>query len=186
MNISPPGSSQSGFSIVEMMIGVSLVTIAFVGLAPLMISSNHVTESVAENEIARMAARAKLDELRRVPYANLASTYNNQTFTVDLDGDGVSDLRERSIESGGGATRTGTGTSGGTGSGSGGTSTGTTSGSGGTSTGSSGEIPVGRIVVDQVPGGELVGEALRIQVVLRWFSRQGPQEYRLHTIRAKE
>ena len=190
MMILPPGGSQRGFSIVEMMIGVSLVTIAFVGLAPLMISSNHVTESVAENEIARSAARAKLDELRRVPYASLATTYANQTFTVDLDGDGISDLRERSIENGGGATRTGTGTggSGGTssGTGSGGTGTGTSSGSGGTTSSSSGANPVGRIVIDQVPGGDLVGEALRIQVVLRWYSRQGPQEYRLHTIRAKE
>ncbi|MBK9383659.1 MAG: prepilin-type N-terminal cleavage/methylation domain-containing protein [Planctomycetes bacterium] len=163
-----PGGTQSGFSIIEMMIGVSLVTVAFVGLAPLMISSNHVTEAVAENEIASMAARAKLDELRRVPFESLSTVYANQTFSVDLDGDGVPDLRERRIESGGGFTRTGSTAGGST--------------TGGTSRG----IPVGSIVIDEVPGGDLVGDALRIQVVLRWNSRQGLQEYRLHTIRAKE
>jgi Tfp pilus assembly protein PilV len=155
----PPGK-QGGFSIVETMIGVSLVTVAFVGLAPLVITSNHVTQTVSENEIARIAARAKLDELRHVPYANLATAYVNHTFGVDLNGDGESDLRERTIS----LTRTGS-------------ATGTTAG---------GTLPVGSVIVDEVPGGELVGEALRIQVLVRWTSRQGPQEYRLHTIRAKD
>jgi type II secretory pathway pseudopilin PulG len=159
----PLRPAQGGFSIIEMMIGVSLVTIAFVGLAPLMISTNHVTETVSENEIARSAARAKLDELRRVPYASLATGYVNHSFGIDLDGDGHSDLRERVAA--GGVTRTGSGGTGGT---------------------TANAIPVGSVVVDEVPGGELVGEALRIQVVLRWSSRQGPQEYRLHTIRAKD
>ena len=85
-----------------------------------------------------------------------------------MDGDGNSDLRERRTSGGHTLTQAQLGgTTGGTGS-------------------SGGTIPVGSVVVDEVPGGELVGEALRIQVVLRWSSRQGPQEYRLHTIRARE
>lgn len=168
MNFRSPRDAQSGFSIIEMMVGVALVTISFVGMAPLVISTNHVTETVAENELARSAARAKLDELRNVPYANLSTNYVNHTFDIDLDGDGQSDLRQMRQE--GGTTRTGT-----------------TSGGGGT-TGNTAPatIPVGSVTIDEVPGGEVVGEALRIQVVLRWSSRQGPQEYRLHTIRARD
>ena len=48
-------AAQSGFSIIEMMVGVALVTVSFVGMAPLVISTNHVTEAVSENEIARTA-----------------------------------------------------------------------------------------------------------------------------------
>lgn len=155
-----PCRGQGGFSIVEMMIGISLVTIAFVGLAPLTISSNHVAEAIAENEVARAAARAKLEELRTVPYAQLLTAYVDHSFAIDLNGDGRSDLRERTNRT------AGTGASGG------GTSAAT--------------IPVGSVIVDEVPGGELVGEAVRIQVVLRWSSRQGTQEYRLHTIRARD
>jgi type II secretory pathway pseudopilin PulG len=153
-----PCHGQGGFSIVEMMIGISLVTIAFVGLAPLTISSNHVAEAIAENEVARAAARAKLEELRTVPYGQLLTAYVDHSFAVDLNGDGQSDLRERTNRTAG-------------------------TGGGGVSAAA---IPVGSVIVDEVPGGELVGEAVRIQVVLRWNSRQGTQEYRLHTIRARD
>lgn len=88
-----PAAANSGFSIVELMIGITMVAVAFVGLAPLLITSNKVSETLSENDAARVAARAKLDELRAAPYESLRASFHEQVFTIDDDGDGISDLR---------------------------------------------------------------------------------------------
>lgn len=99
MNPAPSGDGNSppilraradGFSLVELIIGIALFTVAFMGLGALFVMNNRSSVLAVEETIAANAFRTMAERIRSTPFENVAATYQGHSFTVaDLDGTGT-------------------------------------------------------------------------------------------------
>jgi len=98
----PVRPSQAGFSLIEVLTGISILLIAVMGFSRALLSTrNSVTEG-REMSLAMQAARGVLEELQNTDFADLPACYNDlkeddpagasapgSSFLVSEKGDGV-------------------------------------------------------------------------------------------------
>ena len=75
------GKSRAGFSMLELMIALVLLTIALMGTAPLLTSSVVNDANSRTATAAAAAAEAEIEQLRSIGYANLSN--GNDSVTID-------------------------------------------------------------------------------------------------------
>jgi prepilin-type N-terminal cleavage/methylation domain-containing protein len=85
-----PRSRAGGFSLVEIMIAMTIIVIALFGVLSMTIHTSTTKESLREMEVAKQAASRKIDEIRGLPWDNAVPsvivTYAGGTYqpeTVD-------------------------------------------------------------------------------------------------------
>lgn len=88
-------NGQRGFTLLEVMAAIALITIGLLGLLTVIPAMMTVTRMSRESQIATSAIRSQLDDMRSTPFPdpgntatpNIFNTYNNATFTaVGLSG----------------------------------------------------------------------------------------------------
>ena len=62
----------AGFTLFEMMLAIGVIAVALCAVLSMTIHSNTTREHLRENEIAKEAAFRKLDEIRGLPWGNVA------------------------------------------------------------------------------------------------------------------
>jgi prepilin-type N-terminal cleavage/methylation domain-containing protein len=75
-------ASRAGFSLLEVMLSMSILAIAIVGTASAVLVSSKLNDRSRYEAIALEAAEDKLAQIRETAFANVATTFSGQTFTV--------------------------------------------------------------------------------------------------------
>ena len=83
--------SQQGFSLVELLGGMAILLLAVGGIYSLLSRGAHERQAAEEQHRAFAACRAKMEEVRAMPWAALPAL-DGTRFPVDVDRDGISDL----------------------------------------------------------------------------------------------
>lgn len=77
----PPGRVQ-GFTIIELVTALSILSVIVVGLAAGIASTMRGNSSIVEMDIAREAMRAQLETVIATDYAAIPATFDGATFTA--------------------------------------------------------------------------------------------------------
>ncbi|HLF92658.1 MAG TPA: prepilin-type N-terminal cleavage/methylation domain-containing protein [Planctomycetota bacterium] len=72
-----------GFTLLEVMIALSVIAVALFAALSMILQTASSKESMREQEIAKEAASAKIEEIKARTFAQIYSTYNGAAFTVD-------------------------------------------------------------------------------------------------------
>ena len=72
----------AGFSLLEVIICMSILTIAVSSLVFAIMTANHLNNRSSAEALALAAAEGKLSEIRETPFANIVATFSGQTFTI--------------------------------------------------------------------------------------------------------
>ena len=77
----PKGTS--AFTLLEVMISLTLLTIGFMGFAPFLVASARSYDLIREESTAFQALREQAEIIRGIPFARIATTCGSASFTVD-------------------------------------------------------------------------------------------------------
>ena len=106
--------SKAGFTLVEVLVAMSLLSIALLGFASVGVNAIHNDSLSRKSNVASALAQAKLEQLRSLPYSNTEWTSGShtesgldedgntggeytRTWVVTVDYDGHSGLRRVSV-----------------------------------------------------------------------------------------
>ena len=81
---------QSGFTLIEVLVAISLMSIALLGFASVGVNAIRDDSFSRKTNVALALAQAKLEQLRSLPYSNSQWTSGSHTES-DLDEDGNAD-----------------------------------------------------------------------------------------------
>ena len=73
---------RGGFTLLEVMIALAVIAVALFAALSMILQTASAKESMREQEIAKEAASAKLEEIKARTFAQIYSTYNGAAFTV--------------------------------------------------------------------------------------------------------
>ena len=77
------GRKQSGFTILEVMIGVGILAIAVLGLVASLSSTIVGSGTTTDTQLAMEGVRGQIEDMRAHPdFSTLLATYNNRTFNI--------------------------------------------------------------------------------------------------------
>lgn len=76
----------SAFTLLEVMISLTLLVIAFLGCAPFLVASARSYDLIMEESIAIQALRQQAETIRGIPFGRIATTCAGTTFTSDKIG----------------------------------------------------------------------------------------------------
>ncbi|MEK7448520.1 MAG: hypothetical protein AAB019_03445 [Planctomycetota bacterium] len=74
--------SQSGLTMVEVIVAMTLLTVGVVFILSVMVSALQQREVSRERDIAKNAAVAKLEEIKAYTFSSIYTTYNQTYFNV--------------------------------------------------------------------------------------------------------
>jgi prepilin-type N-terminal cleavage/methylation domain-containing protein len=69
------GTRRGGFSLVELMIAMSVIAFSIFGVMSMVLHTSATREATRELELAREAASSKIDEIKSMSFADLATKY---------------------------------------------------------------------------------------------------------------
>lgn len=81
-NNSPALQRQRGFTLLEVMIAMVVIAIALFAAISMIFHTSTAKETMREQEIAKEAASAKIEEIKAHAFDQIFSTYNGASFTV--------------------------------------------------------------------------------------------------------
>ncbi len=82
--------STAGFSLIEILIAITLLTFAFLGMATLVMSNERSQVYAAEEAVIRNALRNQAERIRGTPFEDILSSYQGFTFAVNgVSGAGI-------------------------------------------------------------------------------------------------
>lgn len=76
------GPKRQGFTLLELMLGATILVVALVGLLATYLGSFDINETAKNLTLAINAAQQKLEELRDYNFYKIYEDYNNTTFEV--------------------------------------------------------------------------------------------------------
>jgi len=76
------GGARAGFSLLEVVICMSILAIAIVGTGSAMLVSTHLNTRANHEALALAAAESKLAEIRESAFSGILGTFSGQTFAV--------------------------------------------------------------------------------------------------------
>jgi prepilin-type N-terminal cleavage/methylation domain-containing protein len=82
-NMSGYPSARAGFSLVELMVAIVVMTMAILGLGLLFVSSQRSYEIAIEEGVVTHAIRRTIEQMRGEKFSDIATLYTQYTFTVD-------------------------------------------------------------------------------------------------------
>lgn len=74
---------EAAFTLVEVMIAVTVIAVALAGLYSALFSSIRIDNSSQHDEMAMTAARGKMEEIRATAFSVISANYDNQPFDVE-------------------------------------------------------------------------------------------------------
>lgn len=81
-----PGGTDGGFTLVEVMVGISILAVSILGIASFAATSQRLTRTAEEKDAAREALAAKLQEVEGTPFAQIQATHDGTGFAVTKAG----------------------------------------------------------------------------------------------------
>lgn len=90
------GRGFAGFSMIEVLAGMSFLSISVLGLTSLSVMTIKATTGARHTSAATNLARTKVEELRAAPFASLADGADVQSLAEDGTGEGPGAIYERS------------------------------------------------------------------------------------------
>ncbi len=82
MIVSRLSRRRRGFSLLEVMIALAVIAIALFAALSMIVQTASSKENMREQEIAKEAASAKIEEIKARTFGEIYATYNGAAFTV--------------------------------------------------------------------------------------------------------
>ena len=80
----------AGFTLVELAIVVTVASVALTATAGAVTSGAKLARTTAETRAASRSAQSLMERIRATPFADVTSTFNNQSFAMSTTGGGDS------------------------------------------------------------------------------------------------
>jgi prepilin-type N-terminal cleavage/methylation domain-containing protein len=83
-------SRRRGFTLVEVAVAVTVAGIALTATAGALVQGARLAKLASETRCAMRCSQSVMERVRATPYAQISTTFNNQTFSMNAMGAGES------------------------------------------------------------------------------------------------